>query len=388
MLSSFVIALAGLMAFGAPIAPSGPQPPLIGYTELRTDLPGGRHANVRTMRAAVVRADGSGRRRLAEDLAREPDTWTQFAGWSPDGRTAIVGVGWQSPENARWEEENRRFRMEEGKWKLDACLVDLASGRVTNVTAVERVSHYNGGLFFLPAGKGLGFTPLIHGVSKPYVMDLDGRNKRDVSGAGGGFAYGYGASPDGKRICYHENYHLFVAAADGSDKRAIRTGNRFDFAPTWSPDGLWLLFLSGEHYDCHPYVVRPDGSGLKKLASRNGYRGVIEFLDVPDFHGGSSDIPVWASDGKAVYTTAQVGKNVELFRVTLEGDVHRLTHSTEGTLHYHPRPSSDGQWLAYGSRREGTRNLYVMRLADRSETRITAFRSGRAAMWPHWQSQR
>ena len=28
--------------------------PLIGYTELRTDLPGGRHANVATMRAAVV----------------------------------------------------------------------------------------------------------------------------------------------------------------------------------------------------------------------------------------------------------------------------------------------------------------------------------------------
>ena len=27
---------------------------LIGYTELRTDLPGGRHANVATMRAAVV----------------------------------------------------------------------------------------------------------------------------------------------------------------------------------------------------------------------------------------------------------------------------------------------------------------------------------------------
>src|SRR6476646_2983707 len=77
--------------------------PLIGYTELRTNLTGGRHANVRTMRAAVVRADGTGRQLLAEDLAKEPDTWTQFAGWSPDGKTAIVSVGWQSPENAKWE---------------------------------------------------------------------------------------------------------------------------------------------------------------------------------------------------------------------------------------------------------------------------------------------
>ncbi|MFN7892327.1 MAG: hypothetical protein ACK5OC_18670, partial [Pirellula sp.] len=36
------------------------EQPLIGYTELQTNLPGGRHANVRTMRATVVRADGSG----------------------------------------------------------------------------------------------------------------------------------------------------------------------------------------------------------------------------------------------------------------------------------------------------------------------------------------
>jgi TolB protein len=45
-------------------------------------------------------------------------------------------------------------------------------------------------LSFLPDGNGYGFTPLINGVSKPYVMDLDSRNKRDVSRSGGGVAYG------------------------------------------------------------------------------------------------------------------------------------------------------------------------------------------------------
>src|SRR5260370_26348732 len=86
-----------------------PNPPnvLIGYTELRTNLAGGRHANVRTMRPVVVKDDGTGRQLVAEELAKEPDTWTQFAGWSPDGKRAIIGVGWQSPENAKWEEENK-----------------------------------------------------------------------------------------------------------------------------------------------------------------------------------------------------------------------------------------------------------------------------------------
>ena len=360
------------------------ETPLVGYTEFRTDLPGGRHANVRTMRATIVKTDGTARRSVAGELAKEADTWTQFAGWSPDGKTAIIGTGWQSPENADWEEENKRFRMEEGKWKSESCLLDLASGKIANVTAVDRVSHFNSGLFFLPDGKGLGFTPLIKGVSKPFVMDLDGKNKRDVSGKGGGFAYGYSASPDGKRLCYHENYQIYVSDADGSNKKRIETGHPFDFAPKWSPDGKWLLFVSGEHYDCHPQIVRPDGTGLKKLADRAGYKGVIEFLDVPDFHGGSSDVPAWSADGMSVFYTAKVGKGVELFRVTLEGKTERLTHTPDGSLHYHPQPSPDGRWLVFGSLRDRARNLYVMNLTDRTERRITDCKPGDAAMWPHW----
>ncbi|NIP92198.1 MAG: hypothetical protein GWO24_01485, partial [Akkermansiaceae bacterium] len=128
--------------------------PLIGYTEFRTNLPGGRHANVRTMRAMVVNLDGSGRRELAPELAWEPETWTQFASWSPDGSKAIIGSGWQDPENAKWEEEHKRFRMEPGKWRYDGYLYDLASGALTNVCAVDRVSHYNG-VSFSPDGRKL-----------------------------------------------------------------------------------------------------------------------------------------------------------------------------------------------------------------------------------------
>src|SRR5262249_58229631 len=108
------------------------------------------------------------------------------------------------------------------------------------------------------------------------------------------------------------------------------------------------------------------GTGLRKLADRGGYRGVIEFLDVPDFHSGSSDIPAWSADGTAVYCTARVGPNVELFRVTLDGRSERLTRTPDGSLHYHPTPSPDGRHLAYGSRRGGIRQLYVMRLWGRS----------------------
>jgi Tol biopolymer transport system component len=350
------------------------------------------------MRAVVVNADGAARREIAESLVDGPEAWTQFAGWSPDGKLAVVSRGWEDPENARWEEEHKTFRFGPGKWLLDTCLVEMETGKITNVTAVDRVSDYNGGLFFLPDKKGLGFTPLIGEISKPYVMDLDGRNKRDVSGKGTGFTYGYSASPDGKLISYHENYQVYISNIDGSDKRHIKTGHVFDFAPRWSPDGEWLLFVSGEHYHHNPYVVKRDGSGLRKLADLGGYKGFIEFLDVADYHHGSSDLPVWSADGKSVFYTATVNDCVELFRITLDGEITQLTKTAPKTLtpalsqgergmthHYHPTPSPDGKKLMYGAKRSGVRQLVVMDLADKSEKQLTDLKVGRAAMWPHWQ---
>jgi TolB protein len=364
----------------------GPRAPRIGYTEFRTDLPGGRHANVVTMRAVIVEADGTGRQFVAPELAGEPDSWTQFAGWSPDGRRAIVGRGWERPENARWEEEHGTFRFHAEGWLYDMNLVDLATGAVANVTAVDRVSFYNTGLFFWPGDPTrLGFQALIDGDSHPFRMDRDGKNKRDLTKDSKEFAYGFSASPDGRRIAYHKGYQVYVADADGSNALKVPTGHPFNFAPQWSPDGGHLLFVAGEHYDCHPHLVRADGTGLRKLTDRGGHRGVVEFLDVPDFHGGSSDIPAWSTDGASIFATAKVGPTVELFRVALDGRREQLTHTPDGSLNYHPTPSPDGRWLAYGSKRDGVRQLYVMRLADRSEARITNLEKGHGALWPHWE---
>jgi Tol biopolymer transport system component len=372
-------------------ADSTEKPPdlLIGYTELRTDLPGGRHANVTTMRAAVVKADGTGRRVLAEGLTREKHSSTQFVNWSPDGKLASLTRGWESAENGKWEEEHRDFRFTAEHYLLDAYLLDLASGEATNLTAVERVSFYNHGLFFWPGdATKLGFLALIDGNLHPFRMDRDGKNKRDLTKDSPEFAYGFNVSPDSKHIAYHKTYQVFIADADGSKARHVKTGQPFNFVPLWSPDGAWLLFLSGEHYNCHPHLVRADGTGLRKLADRGGYRGVIDFLDVYDFHGGSSDYPVWAADSRSVFYTAQVGRNVEVFRMTLDGKAERLTGSPAGTLHYHPEPSPDGRWLAYGSKRDGVRQLYVRRLADGKEHCITDLSRGRGALWAHWQPLR
>ena len=397
--------LFGLLVAALPVHAADPPPGAlpdraIGYTEHATALPGGRWANVVTGRAMLL-VPGRTPLPLAADLAAEPGSWTQFVGWFPDGKTAIIGRAWESEANARYEEEQKTFRFRAGDWLYDTHLVDLATGRAENVTAVERVSFYNTGVFPWPGNPGrLGFTALIDGISKPFAMDRDGTNKTDLARDSTGFAYGFSGSPDGRRIAYHENYQVWLADADGGQRQKIDTGHPFVFAPTWSPDGRWLLFVSGEHYDCHPHVVRADGTGLRKIGDRNGYRGVMEFLDVPDFHGGSSDVPVWSHDGQKVVFTARVAgidgaaATVELFDVGLgEGETPaRLTTSRPGTLHSHPRPSPDGAWLLYGSHRDApgggkARNLFARARADGREVQLTHLPAGRAAMHGHWQPE-
>ena len=375
-----------LLFVNASLAPAQSE---IGYTQLQTNLPGGRHNNIRTMRAMLVRADGLDRRLIAAELvADDPNAWTQFAGWSPDGKMAIVGRGWQSQTNAALEESTRQFQFNAKGWLYDSYLVDVATGKSENVTARERVSFYNAGLFYWPDDtKKLGFTALIEGQSHPFRMNLDGSGKVDLTSKSSEFTYGFSASPDGKRISYHKNYQVYLANADGSAAEKVESGNPFNFGPTWSTDGRWLLFLSGEHNNCHPYVIKADGSGLKKVADRGTYTGSVEFLDVFDHHQGSSDTPVWARDGKTIFYTAQAGDNVELFQVGLDGSKKQMTRSPTGTIHYHPTPSPDGQWLAYGSKRSGVRQIFVLDLKSLEEKQITQLEKGHAAMWPHWRPE-
>ncbi|MBN1352804.1 PD40 domain-containing protein [candidate division KSB1 bacterium] len=357
----------------------------IGYTELRTDLPGGRAANIMTSRAFVVRVDGKCRREVAPQLITNANTWTQFAGWSPDGRHAIISCGWESSENAAWEDEHKTFRMIPGAWMLDCYLVEMSTGKAMNLTAVERVSHYNSGLFFWPDDPNrLGFQPLINGQSRPFRMNRDGTGKKDLSQEAG-FTYGFNASPDGKRIAYHQGYRVYMADADGGNALEIKTGLPFNFAPKWSPDGEWVAFVAGVRENCHPYVVRRDGTGMRKIADRGGYQGWILFLDVPDYHEGSSDVPSWSVDSRFLYYTAKVSETVELMRVSLDGKAEQLSHSHPGVLHYHPSASPDGKQVLFGATRDGVRQLYVAN-ADGSEARpITAVKTGYAAMWAWWQ---
>lgn len=133
--------------------------------------------------------------------------------------------------------------------------------------------------------------------------------------------------------------------------------------------------------------MKKDGTGLKKLADRGGYLGVVERLKHPDFHSESSDVPVWSADGRHVFYTAKVGESIELMRVDLGGKTTQMTKSKPGKRHYHPAASPDGKWLLFGSDRGGTMQPNAASIDGKQSWPITNVPDVSCAMHGNWQPE-
>ncbi len=177
------------------------------------------------------------------------------------------------------------------------------------------------------------------------------------------FGYYIDISPDGDRIAYTScasassapaaggnstianeppppsaNYDIFVGdlEKDGSysitnDKRITSSLGRIDHFPVWSPDGVWIAYLSMDRMPMRQlpaarnlYVRRVDGSNAPPKTTIASFTGRSLFVDRP-----SGEIalipPVWSPDGKSIAYFTVTEKDEYSYTYTL--------HTTGLTLH-------------------------------------------------------
>lgn len=154
---------------------------------------------------------------------------------------------------------------------LDIYVMD-ADGR--NLKRLTSELGYDGGPFFSRDGKRIVYrayhpkTPeqvaryrrlLSENVIEPnnfeiWVMDADGRNKRQVTRLGvASFAPYF--TLDGERVIFSSNYpnprgrdfNLFVVKLDGTGLEQVTFNETFDGFPMFSPDGKRLVFASNRN---------------------------------------------------------------------------------------------------------------------------------------------
>lgn len=128
---------------------------------------------------------------------------------------------------------------------------------------------------------------------------------------------------------------LFVANADGSNERPLLASPGFDYSPSYSADGTWIVLTRETNGQADVFRVHPDGSGMEQLT------------DDPAF----DDQGTLSPDGKTlafVSTRGNGAANIWLMDIGTR-KVRNLTLSTSGN--FRPAWSPDGRWIAFSSDR-------------------------------------
>ncbi len=257
--------------------------------------------------------DGFNVRQLTRDGARK-----YSPAWSPDG-TRIAYTSYR-----------------DGPHEL--YLLDLRSGETSKVSFKGRTVLSPR---WSPDGRHLIVALVTEGMSKLYISTLDGSRLVPLA-TGYGINVSPSWSPRGDQVVYMSDRltqkHLYVINIDGSNDHRITFEGGYNGSPSWSPRGDRIAFVGG---DMAPgrrggsrrvfniYTCDVNGNNLVKLT---GVRG-------PE---GDNVNPTWSPDGLHILFGSDRARRGEyhIYRMSWNGgDVHPvITAGNNRQPGWGPRP--------------------------------------------------
>jgi TolB protein len=285
-----------------------------------------------------------------------------------------------------------------------ARIVPAAAGEMhlTNIRMLTNGGE-NAEAYFSPDGRSLIFqsTRDGRGCDQQYTMRVDGSQVRRVSDGNGKTTCGYFID-GGQRIVYGSThatqaacpprpdpsrgyvwgldpFDIYVADADGSNRKALTQFGVYTTEATLSPDGRSLVFTSLKDGDLELYTMNVDGSNIRRLTNTPGYDGGAFFS--PD--GKQIVYRAWhpTGDSLAMYrdllSKHMVRPNrMEVFVMNADGTNQRQVTNLGGA-NFAPFFTPDGRRIIFSSnhhltdRRSANFDLFLVNLDGTGLTQVT-----------------
>ena len=206
----------------------------------------------------------------------------------------------------------------EDVWTINADATNLT--RLTHSPAPEFDPSWS------PDGMQIAFRSERSGEPEIWVMNADGTGPRRLTD---GLSPAW--SPDGSLIAFSGREGLSVIRPDGTDRRVLPHTEGGEY-PSWSPDGSRIAFNSNLTGDHVMYIAQADGSAVVDLSK------VGEGWQV-----------AWSPDGRSILFTSHrdhPDNYTDVYVMRPDGSgIRRLTHEVGQT----PAWSPDGEHIVFSA---------------------------------------
>jgi Tol biopolymer transport system component len=239
---------------------------------------------------------------------------------------------------------------------LDIWVMDADGGNERQITGAQWAQLHT--LSWTADGEALLFTAGRGPYLRSYCVSLSEGVPRPLPGLGEGDQY---ANVAEDRVVYvRRNFDLAMWQAPGRVAGSLDASpldlNREGVKIVFSPSGNQIAWQSHRTGSPQVWIADRDGSGARALTDQEQYQYALN--------------PQWSQDGTQIAFYSWDAGNADVYVIDVDsGRARRIT--TDRAEDRYPSFSHDGRWLYFSSNRSGRSEIYRMPAEGGDAVRVT-----------------